>query len=344
MRVLVTGATTRFGGALVAELLASSAVEHVLAVGPEPVAEGLPPASPRLSYREVDLARPRSIHDLLFGTARHLGVDAVVHDPSPARPRRRGRRSRAVEVEATRELLLLCERHPTIRRFVLRGTGDVYAVRLAEPNLLDEDQPLELDAAGPRWLRGRVEADLTACARVGTSRLGIAVLRCAEVLAAGTGSQLWDYLQSRVCLRPLGFDPMINLLSLSDAVRAVRLALESDARGVFNIPGADTLPLSLVVRRSGRIGVPLPGPLLAPLYRLRARTIGLEFRYDVNMRRFHFGGVLDGSRARAQLGYEPSHPLTWPSGEGQAEVAGPPPRSWPAEAARGEVASSPSPR
>jgi UDP-glucose 4-epimerase len=322
VRVLVTGATSRLGSALVDELLASSKVEHVLAVGSEPVPAQLPPESPRLSYREIDLGRSRSIHDLLFGTARQLAIDAVVHLAPHQRARGSRRRLRAIHVEATRELLLLCERHPTIRRFVHRGTGDVYAVRLTEPNLLDEDQPLELDGAGPTWLRDRVEADLTACARIGTSSVRIAVLRCAEVLAPGTGSQLWDYLQSRVCLRPLGFDPMINVLSVADAVRAVVLALESEGQGVFNIPGADTLPLSRIARRFGRAGVPIPGPLLAPLYRLRAGTIGLEFRYDVNMRRFHFGGVLDGSRARAQLGYEPRHRLTWP-GQGSAQgVAG----------------------
>lgn len=312
MRVLVTGATSGSGRALVDGLLASSAVEHVLAVGREPVPDRFPPESPRLSYRETDLTRSRCTHDLLFGTARRLAIDAVVHGPLRGSARASGRRVHAVNVETTRELLLLCEKHPTIRRFIYRGTGDVYAVRAAEPNLLDEDQPLEFDPAGPQWLRDRVEADLTACARMGMSTLGIAVLRCAEVLAPGTGSQLWDYLQSRVCLRPLGFDPMVNLLSPPDLVRAVLLALASDCQGVFNIPGADSMPLSRVARRFGRLGVPVPGPLLAPLYGLRTRTVGFEFRYDLHMRRFHFGGVLDGERARAQLGYQPAQRLKWP--------------------------------
>lgn len=56
----------------------------------------------------------------------------------------------------------------------------------------------------------------------------------------------------------------------------------------------------------------MPGPLLAPLYRLRARVVGFDFRYDVNMRRFHFGGMLDGRRARERLGYQPSHSIDWP--------------------------------
>ena len=163
----------------------------------------------------------------------------------------------------------------------------------------------------PQWLRDRVEADLTVCAHQGGS-LQIAVLRCAELLAPGTGSQLWDYLSSRVCFRPVGFDPIVNLLSIGDAAAAFSAAVRSTAVGVFNIPGADTLPLSCAIGQSSRADLPMSGMLMAPLYRLRRAIAGFEFRYDLNVRRFHFGGVLDGSRARRELGYAPHTHVRWP--------------------------------
>ncbi len=236
----------------------------------------------------------------------------MVHTALSRRPGRSGEKAHALDVGATRELLLQSERHPTIRRFVYRSFGDVYRVQSSEPDLLDESYPLELEPSTGR-LRDRLEADLMVTSRVGMSRLEIVVLRCAEILAEGTGSQLWDYLQSRVCLRPLGFDPMINILSVADAVRAITMALSRPVRGVFNVPGADTLPLSHVIHHFGRLDVPVPGLLLAPLYRLRKVALGMEFRYDLNMRRFHFGGVLDGTRAASALGYEPRHPLPFPA-------------------------------
>ncbi len=98
----------------------------------------------------------------------------------------------------------------------------------------------------------------------------------------------------------------INVLSIDDAVHALRIAAGSSSQGVFNIPGADTLPLTSLIARSGRRDLPVPGPLLAPLYDLRAWMVGFEFRYDQNLRRFHFGGVVDGARARAELGYRPT--------------------------------------
>jgi hypothetical protein len=51
----------------------------------------------------------------------------------------------------------------------------------------------------------------------------------------------------------------------------------------------------------------------APLYRLRTRTVGFEFRYDLNLGRFHLGGILDGARARATFGYEPRHAIAYPA-------------------------------
>jgi UDP-glucose 4-epimerase len=306
--VLVTGATTPLGAELVRVLLADPDVEHVLAISLEPP----PPPSARLTALAVDLTRPRLVHDLVHGRARELGVDVVVHGALHRSARDDGAGVHAANVETTRQLLLACEHHPTIRHFVLRSVGDVYAIRTTEPNLLDEDSPLELDPGTPQWVRDRVEADVVACTRMGMSTLSIDVLRCAEVLAPGTGSQLLDYLGSRVCFRPLGFDPMINVLSVHDCVRALQLAIHHRTSGIFNIPGADTLPLSRIIARWGRREVPLPGPFLAPAYRLRARTVGFEFRYDQNFRRFHFGGILDGTRAALQLGYRPQHPIAWP--------------------------------
>lgn len=309
MNVLVTGATTPLGRAIIDRLLAAPDVGHVLAVGAEHWGPCLPSDGARFHYEQADLTRPRSVHDLIYGPARTCGVDTVLHGVLHRAPGDRGARVHAVNVDATRLLLQACAHHPQIRRFVLRSGGEVYASRADEPNLLDEDHPLAFDAGAPQWLRDRVEADLVTCARIGTAGPAIAVLRCAEILAAGTGSQLWDYLGSRICLRPLGFDPMINVLSVDDALDAILCALGSDARGVFNIPGFDTLPLSSLIALAGRHDVPVPGPLLAPLYRLRTRTVGFEFRYDLNARRFHTGGILDGSRAHAALGYRPRHPV-----------------------------------
>jgi UDP-glucose 4-epimerase len=309
--VLVTGATTPFGRALVDSLLAQPQGGHVLAVGIEvPERAGFPTAE-RLTYLQVDLTRPRSIRQLLFGPARDLGIHAIVHGPLHRRVMPAGPKAEGMNVGSTRELLRLAERHPTIRRFVMRSHAGVYRVDADQPSIIGEEQPLQLATRMPQALRDRLEADVTVCMRMGMSPLHIVVLRFAEILAPDCGSQLFDYLRSRVCFRPLGFDPMVHVMTIDDAVRATVLALGCPKQGIFNVGGKDVLPLSLVIARAGRTEIPVPGPLLAPLYGLRSRVIHSDFRYDLNRLRFHWSGVLDGRRARDELGYEPQKPVEW---------------------------------
>jgi hypothetical protein len=123
---------------------------------------------------------------------------------------------------------------------------------------------------------------------------------------------MFDYLQSVVCLRPAGFDPMLNFLSLEDAAASLQRAIHQTEQGVFNIPGADTLPLSVSIQRWGRLSLPAPESVLTVIYRARRIFRGAEFRYGMNRRRFHYSGVLDGHRAMEILRYIPSYPIDWP--------------------------------
>jgi UDP-glucose 4-epimerase len=313
--VLVTGATTPIGRALVESLLGDPAAGVVLAAGAEERDDQLPDESARFHYLRVDLTHARQVRSLLFGPSRDAGVGAIVHTALHRSPGDSGRMVRQLNVDATCALLHLAERHPTIRRFVYRSFAEVYRIDGEQPSLLGEEHSLNLSPEVPQWVRDRVESDVSVCARMGMSPLEIVVLRCAEVFAPDSGSQLWDYLSSRLCLRPLGYDPMLNLLTVEDAVRALSLAIAARGSGLYNVPGFDTLPLSRLVALGGCLSLPLPGPLLSPLYRLRTAVTGHEFRYDMNAGRFHFTGVLDGAHAREELGYEPATSiLRWPRG------------------------------
>lgn len=311
--VLVTGATMPLGVEIVRQILEADPQIRVLAVGIEP-----PDAihrtllDDRVRYRRVDLIRGRNVRGLMFGEVLEDGIEGVVHAARHRSAWKLGPRVRKLNVGTTRTLLRLSEQHPTVRRFVYPSSGSVYRIGLSTPNLLREDRELDLSPTAPQWVRDKVEADLAACAYFGNENLDVVVLRCAEILESGSGSQLYDYLGSRVCFRPLGFDPLVNLLTVADAAHAVVASLFSDATGVFNIPGADTLPLSKAIAKWGRVDAPVPGPLMGPLYRVRRRLRGTEFRWRLNRGRFHSGNILDGTRARNAFGYAPEHRVEWP--------------------------------
>ena len=282
---------------------------------------------PRARWRRAPAAalQPGGPHplaqtqELLFGTARELGVEVLVH-LSMHRTPEGGARVHAQNVDVLRWFLSFTERHPTIKRLVLRSGAEVYRVDARLPTLITEDHPVDLNPRAPQWVRDRVEADLLACARMGLRPLEIVVLRCAELFAADSGSQLLDYLSPPPCLRPVGFDPMINLLSLEDAAtRCSARCGPSAPRGSSTCRGPTPCrsrsssagegwpcrwPGRCSSRSTGRAGS--PGGLLVRL----------------NRRRFHYVAVLDGRRARELLGYRPCHPVAWPVG---AARAAPPP-------------------
>lgn len=308
-RIMITGASTALGTRLIETLLGDPTVESILAVGSN-FDHPVPDAGERLVYERVDLTRTRSIHTLIFGRARDMQIDSIIDVALHAQAR--GRRLHALHVDATREILGMCERHPSVRRFVFRSHVEAYDLRAELPTVLTEEHPIDLSGHGPQWMRDRIEADVMVCGRMGMSKLSIAVLRCAECLEAGVGSQLHALLGSPLRLRPLGFDPMLNLVSIADLVQALRLAVRSDASGVFNIPGRDTLPLSEIFEKRDRDALALPSPMLGPAYSLYGLLAGnRQFDYRGNRRRFHLGGVLDGRRARERLGYTPQHALEW---------------------------------
>lgn len=308
-RVLVTGATTPLGVALVHRLAADARVERVLACGIETGAPALA-ASDKVTYVRADLCRARELRDLLFGPVQELGITVLVHAafhraaaPTPS--------ARRLHVEATRQLLHLAERHATLRRFVLCGSAEIYRIDGNLPSLLGEEHPIDYSPTLPGRVHDRMEADQLVCGRMGMSPLEVVVLRLGEIFAPDVGSQLYDYVSSVVCLRPLGYDPMLNLLAIDDAARAIALAVEARGNGIFNIPGLDTLPLSRIIARAGRIELALPGPLLQPLYALRAAVHAGSFAYRSNVQRLHFTGLLDGTRAERELGYRPTSHVQW---------------------------------
>lgn len=317
--VLVTGASSPMGQRLVRSLLADIRVSHVLAVDDVPPDKALPFShAGRLTYLSVDLTRARKVRELLFGPARDLHVEVVVHMSEHTSGFGRGRRVHAQNVEALRSILELSDRHPSIRRLIVKSHAVVYKVSLDLPVQVTEDHPLNMSPNAPQYVRDRVEADLTACARMGLVDCEIVVLRCAEALAPDIGSQLYDWLSAPVAFRTLGFDPMVNVASPEDIVHGIELATHGSGEGVFNLPGYDTLPLSECARKWGTRVVPMPSPMIRPLYRASNRITGSQFSYGIHRDQMHIGLVLDGTRARQVLGYRPQHPVQWPTGEAPA--------------------------
>jgi UDP-glucose 4-epimerase len=292
---------------IVEALQADPTIDRIVCVYPL----GRTPASPlratsavKLHFAQADFSSYRSLREVLSSRALE-DVDTIIHVLQESERVSRDHFVSA-SAEGTRSLLHLALEHASARRFVLRSFASLYRLDNREPVFIDENHAVDLEHVAVS-LRACAEADFVACEKFSNSELQTVVLRCAELLAPGGHNPLYDYLSSRVCLRPLGYDPMLNVLSPEDLACALRRAASSTATGVFNIPGYDTLPLSELAAAARRISLPIPGPALSPLYALRRAFTGLRFQYSSDETRFHFGAVLDGSKARQTFGYVPEH-------------------------------------
>jgi UDP-glucose 4-epimerase len=89
------------------------------------------------------------------------------------------------------------------------------------------------------------------------------VLRFVYTLGPTGHGTLASFLKGRRVPMVLGFDPLFQFLHEDDVVGAIVRTIEARVRGVFNVAGPPPLPLSTLIRETGRQRVPLPEPLIA---------------------------------------------------------------------------------
>jgi UDP-glucose 4-epimerase len=89
------------------------------------------------------------------------------------------------------------------------------------------------------------------------------VLRLVYTLGPTGHGTLATFLRGSRVPTILGFDPLFHFMHEQDVATALVTAVDERPRGVFNVAGPRPVPLSVVIRETGRTNVPLPGPLLA---------------------------------------------------------------------------------
>jgi nucleoside-diphosphate-sugar epimerase len=305
-RVLVTGATEPLARQLVHSLYHDDRVEFVIGVSRSEKPyyfRGYDRS--RFVYRQVNILKARELSNLFLSQMyRDAEIDAVVHMAFIDRPEAADMKTHVLNVEGTKNLLDRCIDEPRIGKFIFRSADSVYKVRPHNPVLLDEDADLNFDPGASQWVRDRVDADMLCRARMGSGKLKVVVLRCGPIIGRNSNSELNRFLESWFVLRVAGYDPMVRPVHSIDVLRALKLAIERDVEGCFNVAGPDVAPLSEFVRRTRAIGLSVPSPLYAAANRLE-RVLGLT-RY--NYRDFPDGlkhtCMLDTRKAEEFLGFK----------------------------------------
>jgi UDP-glucose 4-epimerase len=254
-----------------------------------------------IEHHQLDL-RSRRARELFrrpdIGALVHLGV---IHDP-----RGKSHDQLTWNVLGFQSLLEYVKQYD-IPKVVLLSSANVYGPRADNPQFLSDEAPLL--GAGPfSDIRDLVELDMFAQSFFWKHpQTETVILRPTHILGTVRNAPS-NYLRLAVVPTLLGFDPMVQVVHQDDVVRAIVLALRPGARGIFNIAGPSPVKLSEALATLGRPALPLPHGVakfsIDRLFRWRITSFPapeLDFIKYVCM--------VDDSRARRELGYEPENDL-----------------------------------
>lgn len=298
--VAVTGTSEFLGSRLVGRLEQHPGIRKILSIDVrEPVGYGR-----KTRYHQVDLTLPEAGAELreLFRAHR---VDLVAHLAFLQHPIHDNSYAHELQVIGTLHVLNAAAA-ARVPKLVVQGSTLVYGARPANPNFLTEDRRLRRVEGCPT-VNDLVEVEQQ-LARFAEKHPEVITtsLRFGPLLGPEVDGVFRRLLARPVVPTVMGYDPLLQFLHQDDALQALLLAIERDVRGPLNIVADGVLPLSTILRLSGRLALPIPYCLWdkvgSALWALQAMDMPISF---VDYLRFLC--VADGARARHALGFVPRH-------------------------------------
>lgn len=287
MKVLITGIASKVANVVAERLLARG--HQIVGIDRRPWAS----APQGVEMHTVDI-RKRAAEEVF----RRSRPDAVIHMATVTHLVDRSEDRYRINLGGTRAVFDYARAHG-VGQVLVVGRHTYYGAAPDSPLYHGEDEPPLAATAFPE-LSDLVAADLYAATALWRSpELCTAVLRfCYTLGPTGTGT-LATFLRGPRVPTLLGFDPLFQFMHERDVASALALALEQRVRGVFNVAGPQPVPLSTVIRETGRRRMPLPEMVFTGLLgrfglpRLPAGAL-LHIKYPV---------VIDGSAFRRLTGF-----------------------------------------
>lgn len=290
MKVLITGIAGKIGQ-LVARLLLEHGHE-VVGIDRRP----WPDAPEGIVLHKLDI-RKRATEDVF----RVFRPDAVVHMATVTHiTTRRSEERDRINLYGTRAVFAHCHAYGA-KHAVFVGRHTYYGAAPDSALYHKEDEPPMAVTTFPE-LADLVAADLYAGSALWRfPEIDTAVLRICYTLGPARQGTLAAFLRGQHVPMILGFDPLFQFMHELDAARAICLALEKGLRGVYNVTGPDPVPLSLLIRETGRQAIHVP----EFLFRLSLGRFGLPKLPRGAIDHIKYPLVVDSTAFREATGFRP---------------------------------------
>lgn len=296
--IAVTGANTFLGRNLVGLLEEDESVRRIVVLD----LRNPRSAGAKTVFYEMDLTQP-AVESRIAEIFHAEQVDALAHLAFAANPTQATAWAHELESVGTMHVLAACGRH-RLRKLVMKSSVLAYGPKRSNPNFLTEDHELR-GVPGSHFFDDKVDVERQV--QRFAERHGdccVTVLRMATILGPSIDNYVVRWLSRRVVPTVMGHDPLVQFLHEVDAVASLKLALDRDAPGAFNIVGEGVLPISTVIRLAGRLSMPIPYPVFRAIAELLwvAQLSEAPAAFVAALR---YLCVADGRRARGALGFRP---------------------------------------
>ena len=293
--VVVTGISGNLGRSL-AKMLHKR--ERIIGIDRRPF-----PGKPKdIEMYQLDL-RKRKAEDVF----RRNDVQAVIHMGIMHDPRMNEEEHHSFNVVGTTRILEYCARYG-VKKVIMLSSANVYGPSPDNSNFLTEDAPL-MAASRFSEVRDLTEVDMLAYGFFWKHPdIQTVILRPVHIVGPNIKNAPSNYLRLKYPWVLAGFDPIVQLIHVDDAARAMIDALRPEAKGVYNVVGPGEVPLSAIFRELGRTVLPVPHVVARPL-------LELMFKYHLasfpppELDHIQFLCAVDGSRWAKDLGWKPSYSM-----------------------------------
>ncbi len=246
MRVLVLGIASAIGRKLAARLMSEG--HEVIGIDARPWGN----APKGVELYEIDF-RKRAAEDVF----RKRKPEALVHMATVTSLQIRGEERYRINLGGTRAVFDHARAYG-VGHCIFVGRHTFYGAGADSPLFHQEDEAPMALASFPE-LSDLVAADLFAATALWRfPELTTTILRICYSLGPTGHGTLATFLRGPRVPTVLGFDPLFQFMHEDDIVTAITLALAKRPRGIFNVAGPDPVPLSVIIRETGRRSVPLP--------------------------------------------------------------------------------------
>ena len=297
-RILITGIASYLGTELARRLESDPDVEYVA---------GLDTRKPKATLERTDFIEADIRNPVIAKLIAPTRVDTIVHNQivrRPAADRISPRKAHDINVIGSLQLLAACEKAETVRAIVIRGSAGIYGAEPGAPQFFTEDMA-RLYPLRTRFQRdvGEIE-NLFETYRRRHPHVTCTMLRYQPTIGPTQDTQVSRYLSLPVVPTYLGFDPRLQFVHERDALDAFVAAVKNPVRGAVNVAGPGTIGLTRMLRRAGKLTLPLASPLF-PTVTGAARRFGLvDFSPDFR-RLLRHGRAVDTSRLVDEVGFQP---------------------------------------